>query len=122
MANMVPTLLTIQVSVLLDMNPCLLLFFGNSQNQRRAKQYLQQYPPDLVVLIDYRAQIDGGDCYPTDPHKYVVYYIAPQMVWWSNRRDIAPVVEITDKLCQFSGEARCFRLKGAKISWVGISG
>jgi len=58
------------------------------------------------------------------PQVPVVYYIAPQMwVWWSNRRDIARIVEITDKLLAvFPEEARYFRAQGAKLagwaSWL----
>jgi len=47
------------------------------------------------------------------PQVPMVYY-APQMwVWWSNRRDIARIVEITDKLLAvFPEEARYFRAQG----------
>lgn len=91
--------------------------------QRRAKQYLQQHPPDLVVLIDYPVSnlTIGSYVRRQMPQVPVVYYIAPQMwVWWSNRRDIARIVDITDKvLAIFPEEARYFRSQGAKVSWVG---
>lgn len=91
--------------------------------QRRAKQYLQQHPPDLVVLIDYPVSnlTIGSYVRRQMPQVPVVYYIAPQMwVWWSNRGDIARIVDITDKvLAIFPEEARYFRAQGAKVSWVG---
>ena len=91
--------------------------------QRLAKQYLQQHPPDLVVLIDYPVSnlTIGSYIRRQMPQVPVVYYIAPQMwVWWSNRRDIARIVDITDKLLAiFPEEARYFRDQGAKVSWVG---
>lgn len=91
--------------------------------QRRAKQYLQQHPPDLVVLIDYPGPnlTIGSYIRRQMPQVPVVYYIAPQMwVWWSDRRDIARIVDITDKLLAvFPEEARYFRDQGAKVSWVG---
>lgn len=91
--------------------------------QRRAKQYLQQHPPDLVVLIDYPVSnlTIGSYVRRQMPQVPVVYYIAPQMwVWWSNRGDIARIVDITDKLLAiFPEEARYFRAQGAKVSWVG---
>ncbi len=91
--------------------------------QRRAKQYLQQHPPDLVVLIDYAGpNLNIGSYIQRQmPQVPVVYYIAPQMwVWWSNQRDTARIVEITDKLLAiFPEEARYFQNKGAKVSWVG---
>ena len=91
--------------------------------QRRAKQYLQQHPPDLVVLIDYPVSnlTIGSYVRRQMPQVPIVYYIAPQMwVWWSNRGDIARIVDITDKLLAiFPEEARYFRSQGAKVSWVG---
>jgi lipid-A-disaccharide synthase len=91
--------------------------------QRRAKQYLQQHPPDLVVLIDYAGPnlSIGSYIRRQMPQVPVVYYIAPQMwVWWSSPRDTARIVGITDKLLAiFPEEARYFRDKGSKVVWVG---
>ena len=91
--------------------------------QRDAKQYLLQHPPDLVVLIDYAGpNISMGSYIRRQmPKVPIVYYIAPQMwVWWSNERDTARIVEITDKLLAiFPAEARYFKDKGASVSWVG---
>ena len=91
--------------------------------QRRAKQYIQQYPPDVVVLVDYAGPnlTIGSYIRRQMPQVPIVYYIAPQMwVWWSNQRDIARLVDITDKLLAiFPAEARYFRERGAKVTWVG---
>lgn len=91
--------------------------------QRRAKQYLQLHPPDLVVLIDYPGPnlAIGSYIRRQMPKVPIVYYIAPQMwVWWSNQRDTARIVEMTDKLLAiFPGEARYFQAQGANVSWVG---
>lgn len=91
--------------------------------QRRAKQHLQLYPPDLVVLIDYPGPnlAIGSYIRRQMPKVPIVYYIAPQMwVWWTNQRDTARIVEMTDKLLAiFPGEARYFQAQGANVSWVG---
>ena len=91
--------------------------------QCRAKQYLKHYPPSLVVLIDYAGPnlSIGSYIQRQMPEVPVVYYIAPQMwVWWPNVRDVAQIVSMTDKLLAiFPEEARYFRDKGAKVSWVG---
>jgi lipid-A-disaccharide synthase len=91
--------------------------------QRDAKQYLLQHPPDLVLLIDYAGPNIAMGSYIRRqmPKVPIVYYIAPQMwVWWSNKRDTARIVEITDKLLAiFPAEARYFKDKGASVSWVG---
>ena len=96
------------------------------QIQRRAKQYLRQHPPDLVVLIDYMGpNLSIGDFIRRRlPQVPVVYYIAPQDWVWSARsivpRDTMTIVEMTDQLLAiFPGEARYFEKKGASVSWVG---
>jgi lipid-A-disaccharide synthase len=91
--------------------------------QRRTKQYLQQNPPDLVVLIDYaKPNLALGSYIQRQmPKVPIVYFIAPQMwVWWDNQRDTARLVEMTDKiLAIFPQEARYFQDRGARVSWVG---
>ena len=93
------------------------------QIQRRAKQYLRQHPPDLVVLIDYMGPNMSLGSYIRRklPQVPIVYYIAPQMwVWWPFSRDTARLVEMTDQLLAiFPEEARYFEKKGASVSWVG---
>ena len=91
--------------------------------QRQAKQYLQQHPPDLVVLIDYAgANLPLGNyIHRQMPQLPIIYYISPQMwVWWSNQRDIARLVDMTTQiLAIFPEEARYFQAQGARVSWVG---
>jgi lipid-A-disaccharide synthase len=91
--------------------------------QRQAIAYLKQNPPDLVVLIDYMGPNLGIGTYIQQylPGVPIVYYIAPQeWVWAVNVRNTARIVSFTDKLLAiFPEEARYFREKGAKVSWVG---
>ncbi len=94
--------------------------------QRRAKQYLRQNLPDVVVLIDYMGpNLSIGNFMKHQlPQIPVVYYIAPQDWVWSASallpRHTTAVVEMTDKLLAvFPEEARYFEQKGASVSWVG---
>jgi lipid-A-disaccharide synthase len=93
------------------------------QIQHRAKQYLRQHPPDLVVLIDYMGpNLSIGSFVRRQlPQVPVVYYIAPQSwVWSISSRSTAAIVDITDQLLAiFPEEARYFEKKGASVSWVG---
>ncbi|MBR8839777.1 MAG: lipid-A-disaccharide synthase [Stigonema ocellatum SAG 48.90 = DSM 106950] len=93
------------------------------QIQRRAKAYLKQHPPDLVVLIDYLGPnlVIGSYIRRHLPQVPIVYYIAPQeWVWSINSRNTNLIVGITDKLLAiFPEEARYFQEKGAKVTWVG---
>lgn len=90
--------------------------------QNRAKQYLKQHPPDLVVLIDYKG---GNMLIGNYAHQSlqvpVVYYIAPQeWVWSSSPRTTAKIIEISHQLLAiFPEEARYFQEKGAQVTWVG---
>lgn len=94
--------------------------------QRHAKQYLQQNPPDVMVLIDYMGpNLSIGSFMQRQlPEVPVVYYIAPQDWVWSASalvpRDTMTIVGMTDKLLAvFPEEARYFEKKGASVSWVG---
>ncbi|MEH1871249.1 lipid-A-disaccharide synthase [Nostoc sp.] len=93
------------------------------QVQRQAIAFLKQNPPDLVVLIDYMTpNLEIGTYMKQHlPHVPVVYYIAPQEWAWSiSFRRTSRIVGFTDKLLAiFPQEARYFREKGAKVSWVG---
>ncbi|MGQ4646465.1 lipid-A-disaccharide synthase [Lyngbya aestuarii] len=93
------------------------------QIQRRAREYLRQYPPDLVVLIDYLGpNISIGSFIRHQlPQVPVVYYIAPQdWVWSISPRNTKKLVEIADKmLAVFPEEARYFAKNGASVTWVG---
>ncbi|BBD66100.1 lipid-A-disaccharide synthase [Nostoc commune NIES-4072] len=91
--------------------------------QRQAIAFLKQNPPDLVVLIDYMTpNLEIGTYMKQQlPDVPVVYYIAPQEWAWSiSLRRTKRIVGFTDKLLAiFPQEARYFREKGAKVSWVG---
>ena len=94
--------------------------------QRRAKQYLQQQLPDVVVLIDYMGpNLSIGSFLRRQlPQVPVVYYIGPQDWVWSAHsivpRDTMTIVEMTDQLLAiFPEEARYFEKKGASVTWVG---
>jgi lipid-A-disaccharide synthase len=93
------------------------------QIQRRAKQYLRQYPPDLVVLIDYLGPNVAIGSYVRQhlPQVPIAYFIAPQeWVWSLSPRNTARIVNITDRLLAiFPEEARYFAAHGAQVSWVG---
>jgi lipid-A-disaccharide synthase len=96
------------------------------QIQQRAKQYLRQHPPDLVVLIDYMGpNLSLGRFMRRHlPQVPIAYYIAPQDWVWSARsilpRDTMTIVKMTDQLLAvFPEEARYFEKKGASVTWVG---
>ncbi|MFN6465699.1 MAG: lipid-A-disaccharide synthase [Nostoc sp. DedVER02] len=93
------------------------------QVQRQAIASLKQNPPDLVVLIDYMTpNLKIGTYVKRQlPDVPVVYYIAPQEWAWSlSLRRTNQIVGFTDKLLAiFPQEARYFREKGAKVTWVG---
>lgn len=93
------------------------------QIQRRAKQYLRQHPPDLVVLIDYLGpNISLGNFVRRHlPKVPIAYFIAPQeWVWSLNNRNTTQVVGISDRiLAIFPEEARYYEQHGAKVTWVG---
>lgn len=91
--------------------------------QRKAKRYLLEYPPDLVILIDYvGANLGMGhfvrQSFPKVP---IVYYIAPQeWVWSLNDRNTQQITAITDRLLAiFPEEARYYEKQGATVEWVG---
>jgi lipid-A-disaccharide synthase len=91
--------------------------------QSQTKHYLQQHPPDIVVLIDYAGPnlALGSYIRRTFPQIPIVYFIAPQMwVWWSNQREIDRLVKIADRLLAiFPAEARYFERLGVSAIWVG---
>jgi lipid-A-disaccharide synthase len=96
------------------------------QIQQRAKQYLRQHSPDLVVLIDYMGpNLSLGRFMRRHlPQVPIAYYIAPQDWVWSARsilpRDTMTIVKMTDQLLAvFPEEARYFEKKGASVTWVG---
>ena len=93
------------------------------QIQRRAKRYLRQHPPDLVILIDYMGPNLAIGSYVRQhlPEVPMVYYIAPQeWVWSFSPRNTTRIVDLADQLLAiFPEEARYFQAKGAQVTWVG---
>jgi lipid-A-disaccharide synthase len=91
--------------------------------QRRAKRYLLQNPPDLLVLIDYVGPnlVIGSYVRQHLPQVPIIYYIAPQdWVWSPTPQNTQQLLKISDRLLAiFPGEARYFQEKGASVSWVG---
>ena len=91
--------------------------------QQKAKQYLKNFRPDAVVLIDYLTPNLGigsyiRRCLPGLP---VVWYIAPQeWVCSISPRNTELIVNIADRiLAIFPEEATYYRAKGSQVSWVG---
>ena len=90
--------------------------------QNQAKKYLQEYPPDVLVLIDYAAPniAIASHVKKYFPQIPIVYYIAPQD-WAVPRLGNAPkIVKIVDKiLAIFPEEAKYYGSKGVDVTWVG---
>lgn len=92
------------------------------QLQRRTLKYLQQHPPDLVVLIDYMgANLPLGKQLSRQFDVPIVYYIAPQeWVWSRTGKATREIVEFSDRvLAIFPEEARYYAAQGAQVKWVG---
>jgi lipid-A-disaccharide synthase len=93
------------------------------QIQRRAKEYLRNNPPDLLILIDYLGPNLGIGGYVRKhlPQVPIFYYIAPQdWVWSPTSQNAKKLAEITDKLLAiFPAEAEYFKEKGIDVTWVG---
>ncbi|XFA74118.1 lipid-A-disaccharide synthase [Thermosynechococcaceae cyanobacterium Okahandja] len=90
--------------------------------QLKARRYLQNHPPDLVVLIDY---IGGNVAMGRFIRKHfrvpMVYYIAPQeWVWSHSLKTTRQIVALSDRLIAiFPEEAKYYRQHGANVVWVG---
>lgn len=93
------------------------------QIQQRAKKYLSNHPPDLLILIDYLGPNLGIGSYTRKylPNVPIFYYIAPQdWVWSPTSHNTKKIAEITDKLLAiFPAEAKYFQEKGIDVTWVG---
>jgi lipid-A-disaccharide synthase len=91
--------------------------------QQQVLQKLRQFPPDIVVLIDYMGpNLKMGRAlrqyFPNIP---IIYYIAPQeWVWSFGGKGTQQIVKLTDELLAiFPEEAHYFQQKGANVTWVG---
>ena len=90
--------------------------------QNKAKKYLQKFPPDVLVLIDYAAPNIAIASYVKKhfPQIPVVYYIAPQDYAVPRLGYASKIVKIVDKmLAIFPEEAKYYRSKGVDVTWVG---
>jgi lipid-A-disaccharide synthase len=97
--------------------------FSTLRIQQRVKQFLQQSPPDLVVMIDYFGPnlSIGRFVRRYLPHIPTVYYIAPQeWVWSVSQHNTQRILDITDRLLAiFPAEATYYQARGANVTWVG---
>ncbi|MGK7919118.1 MAG: lipid-A-disaccharide synthase [Trichodesmium sp.] len=97
--------------------------FPTLKIQQKAKEYLHQESPNIVVLIDYMGPnlSIGSYIRKTWPNLPIVWYIAPQEWVWSLGKDkTTKIVNLADKLLAiFPGEANYFRQNGADVTWVG---
>ncbi|BAQ66441.1 lipid-A-disaccharide synthase [Geminocystis sp. NIES-3709] len=93
------------------------------QIQKKAKQYLENNLPDVIVLIDYL----GPNLtiasylkkkYPKIP---IIWYISPQFwVWTPRKQDLDRLIAVTDKLLAiFPEEAKFYQEKGLNSTYVG---
>ena len=90
--------------------------------QNKAKKYLQKFPPDVLVLIDYAAPNIAIASYVKKhfPQIPVVYYIAPQDYAVPRLGYASKIVKIVDKMLSiFPEEAKYYRSKGVDVTWVG---
>ncbi|AFZ44642.1 lipid-A-disaccharide synthase [Halothece sp. PCC 7418] len=91
--------------------------------QRRAKAFLRESPPDVLVLIDYMGPNLAIGNYVRQylPQLPIVYYIAPQAwVWSPFPEDANAIARVSDRLLAvFPEEARFFAARGVNVTWVG---
>jgi lipid-A-disaccharide synthase len=89
----------------------------------QVERYLEEHPPDLVILIDYIAVNTpmGGFIRRRFPQIPIVYYIAPQEWAWSiNDKNTNAIARITDRLLAiFPEEARYYERHGLPVTFVG---
>jgi lipid-A-disaccharide synthase len=99
------------------------LLLPTLRTQQQAKAFLRQFPPDLVVLIDYMGPNLGMGWFLRQhcPQVPIVYYIAPQeWVWSINQRNTNRIAQITDRLLAiFPAEAEYYQTQGIPVTWVG---
>lgn len=97
--------------------------FPTLKIQQKAKEYLHNESPNIVILIDYMGPNlnIGNYIRKTWPNLPIIWYIAPQEWVWSLGKDkTTKIVNLTDKLLAiFPGEANYFRQQGANVTWVG---
>ena len=91
--------------------------------QSKIDNYLNRFPPDAVVLIDYmgpniRLGLKIKKKFPNIP---IVYYIAPQeWAWRLGDSGTTDLIDFTDKiLAIFEEEANFYSKKGGNVKFVG---
>ena len=91
--------------------------------QSKIDNYLNCYPPDAVVLIDYmgpniRLGLKVKKVFPNIP---IIYYIAPQeWAWRLGDSGTTDLISFTDKiLAIFEEEAKFYSNKGGNVKFVG---
>jgi lipid-A-disaccharide synthase len=89
--------------------------------QQKVRQYLQQNPPHLAILIDYvTPNLAMGKFIKQHFGIPIVYYIAPQEWVWEFQNNSQIITSFTDRiLAIFPAEAEYYRQKGANVTWVG---
>lgn len=91
--------------------------------QRRAKKYLRENLPDVVVLIDYLGPnlSIGSFLKKHFPNIPIIWYIAPQFwVWTPMEQNVNQLVNVTDRLLAiFPQEANFYQEKGVSSTYVG---
>ena len=91
--------------------------------QSKINNYLNCFPPDAVVLIDYmgpniRLGLKVKKMFPNIP---IIYYIAPQeWAWRLGDSGTTDLIDFTDRiLAIFEEEAKFYSSKGGKVKFVG---
>jgi lipid-A-disaccharide synthase len=91
--------------------------------QSKARKYLQENPPDAIILIDYMGPnlFIGKFVKQTFPNIPVFYYIAPQQwVYAASDKDTRTIVSFTDVIFSvFPAEATFYQAKGGNAKFVG---
>lgn len=90
--------------------------------QNLAKKYIQQNPPDILVIIDYPTPNLALASYVKKqfPQIPVVYYIAPQDWAVPMLNNVPKITKVVDKLLAiFPQEAKYFADKNINVTWVG---
>ncbi|MEO1209341.1 MAG: lipid-A-disaccharide synthase [Cyanobacteria bacterium J06638_20] len=91
--------------------------------QRRAKAYLREHPPDLVVMIDYLTPnlAMGQFARSALPGVPTVYYIAPQeWVWSAGAGNTRRIIQNSDEIfAVFPEEATYYKKWGVHVTYLG---
>tara|TARA_B100000965_G_scaffold314919_1_gene275070 strand:+ start:156 stop:1331 length:1176 start_codon:yes stop_codon:yes gene_type:complete len=97
--------------------------FPTLKAQSKISNYLNNFPPDAVVLIDYmgpniRLGLKVKKKFPNIP---IIYYIAPQeWAWRLGDSGTTDLIDFSDKiLAIFEEEAKFYSNKGGNVKFVG---